>query len=102
MWSLFQNCVLQLTHNVFPQYHRRLFVLDTQIAHLDTVTIVNFAAWMARQYDSALKKKRKAENALVEYGIEEKELEKEWNAQIEHQTRKAPGKWLDSFPKMIS
>jgi hypothetical protein len=74
------------------QHHRRLFVLDTQVRHMQRESLRMLGKWMARKIRQCHERRqdcqRRLEQALAKAGVAENDLRTEWKAQIEAQTQK--------------
>lgn len=74
------------------QFNQRLFVLDTQIRHLDIKSLHGFGHWLHRRWIHCQEKKNEALDKLQDLDLDEDMLRAEWKAQIVHQTRPSPRK----------
>ncbi|KAJ8581958.1 hypothetical protein M405DRAFT_868243 [Rhizopogon salebrosus TDB-379] len=72
------------------QFNQRLFVLDTQICHLDINSLHGFGHWLHRRWIHCQAKKNEALDKLQDLDLDEDMLRAEWKAQIVHQTRPSP------------
>ncbi|KAG1727336.1 hypothetical protein EDB19DRAFT_1897559 [Suillus lakei] len=87
LWSSLKQLIPPLRVSGFNQ---RLFVLDTQIRHLDTRSLQGFGHWLHRRWIHCQTKKNAALDNLQDLDPDEDMLHAEWKAQIAHQTRPAP------------
>ncbi|KZS99491.1 uncharacterized protein LAESUDRAFT_667904, partial [Laetiporus sulphureus 93-53] len=71
-------------------YHQRLFVLDTQVKHLDEQSLARLGHWLGRKWIQCHDKKLVAQNDLAACRINEHVLREEWKAQVKEQTKPAP------------
>ncbi|KII82649.1 hypothetical protein PLICRDRAFT_66933, partial [Plicaturopsis crispa FD-325 SS-3] len=71
-------------------YHQRLFVLDTQVKHLDEKSLHGMGLWLSRRWVHCQRKKSDAVDLLKKCGIDDDVLRREWRAQVEEQTKPAP------------
>ncbi|KII83000.1 hypothetical protein PLICRDRAFT_76994, partial [Plicaturopsis crispa FD-325 SS-3] len=71
-------------------YHQRLYVLDTQVKHLDDKSLHGLGGWLSRRWLHCQKKKEDAQVRLEGVDIADETLRREWEAQVEEQTRPAP------------
>jgi hypothetical protein len=78
------------------QCHRRLFVLDSQMEHLDNASLPILAKWLARRYLLCLKRQNVAEESLKQCKVALEVLEKEWADQIDAQLAKLPRKYVSA------
>jgi hypothetical protein len=76
------------------KYFQRLFILDTQIKHLDQKSLEGLGNWLRRRWYHCQSKKAAAEAELQKLGIPEQELRSQWAAQIAEQTKAAPRKFF--------
>ncbi|KDQ05460.1 hypothetical protein BOTBODRAFT_122795, partial [Botryobasidium botryosum FD-172 SS1] len=86
-WSALQALIPSLRVSGF---HRRLFVIDCRLDHLDTKSLMRLALWIARQYKGCRKRLSVANAGLHNSGVPVSELLMEWKAQITTQTQKSP------------
>ncbi|OAX31014.1 hypothetical protein K503DRAFT_794986 [Rhizopogon vinicolor AM-OR11-026] len=84
LWSSLKQLIPPLHVSGFNQ---RLFVLDTQIRHLDIKSLHGFGHWLHRHWIHCQTKKNEALNKLQDLDLNEDMLHAEWKAQIVHQTR---------------
>jgi hypothetical protein len=75
------------------QYFQRLFMLDTQIKHLDQKSLENLGHWLRRRWYYFQRKKADVIAEMQRLGIPEGELRAEWAAQVREQTKPAPRKY---------
>ncbi|KAL6297842.1 hypothetical protein BKA93DRAFT_820642 [Sparassis latifolia] len=71
-------------------YHQRLFVLDTQVKHLDQQSTFSLGLWLRKKWSQCQAKKHLAAEALSQCGVDDDELCEEWAAQVCEQTKPAP------------
>ncbi|KII82995.1 hypothetical protein PLICRDRAFT_119974 [Plicaturopsis crispa FD-325 SS-3] len=71
-------------------YHQRLFVLDTQVKYLDDKSLHGLGLWLARRWLHCQRKKSDATQRLRDCGISDDVLRREWDAQVNEQTKPAP------------
>jgi hypothetical protein len=74
-------------HSSLEQYYQRLFVLDTQIQHLDQKSLHGFGQWLYRRWHYCQTKKRDAEAILQECRVREDVLRAQWADQLKEQTK---------------
>ncbi|KDQ13386.1 hypothetical protein BOTBODRAFT_111622 [Botryobasidium botryosum FD-172 SS1] len=86
-WSALQALIPSLRVSGF---HRRLFVIDCRLDHLDTKSLMRLALWISRQYKACRKRLSVATAGLYNSGVPVSELLLEWKAQIATQTQKSP------------
>ncbi|KAG2158535.1 uncharacterized protein EDB93DRAFT_1237909 [Suillus bovinus] len=89
LWSALKHLIAPLRVSGF---HQRLFVLDTQVQHLDDKNLVLFGSWLSRRWNNCAKKKSNAMQALRELSVDETPVRQQWKLQVEHQTRPLPCK----------
>ena len=65
-------------------------VLDEQVKHLDSQSLTNLGAWLARRRKNCRIKRAEAEQWLRESGVDEVVLRAQWAAQVVSQTRPLP------------
>ncbi|KAG1738078.1 uncharacterized protein EDB91DRAFT_1237789 [Suillus paluster] len=87
LWSSLKQLIPPLRVSGFNQ---RLFVLDTQIRHLDARLLQGFGHWLHRRWIHCQTKKNVALDNLQDLDLNKDMLCAEWKAQIAHQTRPAP------------
>jgi hypothetical protein len=73
-----------------PLYYRRLLILDTQVKHLDEVSLQRLGQWLYQKWVKCWSKKNEAMDELAELGLSYDLLRKEWAAQVKEQTKLAP------------
>ncbi|EIN07536.1 hypothetical protein PUNSTDRAFT_33090, partial [Punctularia strigosozonata HHB-11173 SS5] len=83
-WSAIDHLVAVLRVSGF---HQRLYVIDTQIHHLDAVQRRSLGDWLANKYFACRSRAIVAERGLVKCGKSMATLRKEWDAQKAAQTR---------------
>ncbi|KAG2087443.1 uncharacterized protein F5147DRAFT_748525 [Suillus discolor] len=66
--------------------NQQLFVLNTQIRHLDSKSLQGFGHWLHRCWIHCQSKKNDALDRLHELELDENMLRVEWKAQVDHQT----------------
>ena len=74
------------------QYHRRLFVLDMQLVHMNMVNFYSLGKWWFRKMSRAMEKHLKAQEELNSCGVDIKVLRTEWATQLRDVTEAAPCK----------
>ncbi|KAG1819999.1 hypothetical protein EV424DRAFT_1472573 [Suillus variegatus] len=87
LWSFLKPLIPSLRVSGFNQ---RLFVLDTQIRHLDSKSLQGFGHWLHRRWIHCQTKKNGALDSLHDLQVDEDMLRVEWKAQVDHQTKPAP------------
>ncbi|KAG2030262.1 hypothetical protein BDR03DRAFT_936700 [Suillus americanus] len=87
LWSFLKPLIPSLRVSGFNQ---RLFVLDTQIRHLDSKSLQGFGHWLHRRWIHCQMKKNSALDSLHDLQVDEDMLRVEWKAQVDHQMRPAP------------
>ncbi|GBE78980.1 hypothetical protein SCP_0201770 [Sparassis crispa] len=97
-WSAIRKLIPSLR---VSRYHQRLFVLDTQVKHLDEESMSGLGHWLFRKWSVCQSKKCAAIDALQMLGIEEDVLRAEWVAQVEEQMKPAPRRSRDKGKRAI-
>ena len=75
---------------ILVKYHRQLFILDRQLAHMHAISIRGLGMWLARRYQSTRKRLETSLVGLKGCGVLVEELRNEWRNQMETQTQKVP------------
>ncbi|KAG2341701.1 hypothetical protein BDR05DRAFT_976848 [Suillus weaverae] len=71
-------------------FNQQLFVLDTQIHHLDSKSLQGFGHWLHRHWIHCQMKKNSALDSLHDLQVDEHMLRVEWKAQVDHQMKPTP------------
>ncbi|OAX31616.1 hypothetical protein K503DRAFT_794925 [Rhizopogon vinicolor AM-OR11-026] len=79
LWSSLKQLIPPLRVSGFNQH---LFVLDTQICHLDIKSLHGFGHWLHQRWIHCQTKKNEALNKLQDLDLDEDMLHAEWKAQI--------------------
>ncbi|KAG2079604.1 uncharacterized protein F5147DRAFT_749512 [Suillus discolor] len=79
LWSALKHLIAPLHISGF---HQQLFVLNTQVRHLDNKNLSLYGNWLNRRWNNCVKKKSTAAQALRELS--------EWKLQVEYQTKPLP------------
>ncbi|KAG2122530.1 hypothetical protein BD769DRAFT_1629198 [Suillus cothurnatus] len=87
LWSFLKPLIPSLRVSGSNQ---RLFVLDTQIRHLDSKSLQGFGHWLHRRWIHCQSKKNDVLDRLHALELDENMLRVEWKAQVDHQTRPTP------------
>ncbi|KAG1778076.1 hypothetical protein EV702DRAFT_1179091 [Suillus placidus] len=87
LWSFLKPLIPSLRVSGFNQ---RLFVLDTQIHHLDLKSLQGFGHWLHWHWIHRQTKKNSALDSLHDLQVDEHMLRVEWKAQVDHQMKPAP------------
>ncbi|KAG1764398.1 hypothetical protein EV702DRAFT_1182598 [Suillus placidus] len=82
LWSFLKPLIPSLRVSGFNQ---RLFVLNTQIRHLDSKSLQGFGHWLHRRWIHCQSKKHDALDRLHALELDENALRVEWKAQVDHQ-----------------
>ncbi|KAG6913255.1 hypothetical protein DXG01_008367 [Tephrocybe rancida] len=80
-------------------YHQRLYTLNCQVDHAQSKILENLGAWLLRRSQHAFSKQKAAEEVLWKCGKPEIDLQAEWKAQVETQTKPLPRK--DAVKELI-
>jgi hypothetical protein len=83
------HIILRILH-LPMKFNQRLFVLDTQIRHLDSKSLQGFGHWLHRRWIHCQTKKNGALDSLHDLEVDEHMLHIEWKAQVDHQMKPAP------------
>ncbi|KAG1809553.1 hypothetical protein EV424DRAFT_1473854 [Suillus variegatus] len=89
LWSALKHLIAPLRVSGF---HQRLFVLNTQVRHLDDKNLSLYGNWLIRRWNNCVKKKSTAIQALRELSVDEICVRQEWKSQVEYQTKPLPCK----------
>ncbi|KAG1846464.1 hypothetical protein F4604DRAFT_1884172 [Suillus subluteus] len=87
LWSALKHLIALLRVSGF---HQRLFVLNTQVQHLDDKNLSLYGNWLIRRWNNCVKKKSTATQALRELSVDEICVRQEWKSQVEYQTKPLP------------
>ena len=71
----------------FAQYYYRLYTLDSQVRHLDDVSLLHFGHWLSRKWMKCQERRLIAVSELEKLNIPEKVLRSEWQAQVREQMK---------------
>ncbi|KAG2109214.1 hypothetical protein DEU56DRAFT_874510 [Suillus clintonianus] len=99
LWSFLKPLIPSLRVSGFNQ---RLFVLDTQIRHLDSKSLQGFGHWLHRRWIHCQSKKNDALDRLHALELDENALRVEWKAQVDHQTRPTPRQSRNKAAEVIT
>ncbi|KAG1860952.1 hypothetical protein F4604DRAFT_1882527 [Suillus subluteus] len=99
LWSFLKPLIPSLRISGFNQ---RLFVLDTQIRHLDSKSLQGFGHWLHRRWIHCQSKKHDALDHLHALELDENALRVEWKAQVDHQTRPTPRQSRNKAAEVIT
>ncbi|KAG0703204.1 hypothetical protein DFH29DRAFT_981988 [Suillus ampliporus] len=83
-------------------FNQRLFVLDTQIRHLDSKSLQGFGHWLHRRWIHCQTKKNGALDSLHDLQVDEDTLRVEWKAQVDHQTKPTPRQSRNKVAEVIT
>ncbi|KAG1854229.1 hypothetical protein F4604DRAFT_1883345 [Suillus subluteus] len=86
LWSFLKPLISSLRVSGFNE---RLFVLDTQIRHLDSKSLQGFRHWLHQCWIHCQSKKNDVLDRLHALELDENALHVEWKAQVDHQMNKA-------------
>ncbi|GBE84718.1 hypothetical protein SCP_0606980 [Sparassis crispa] len=86
-WSAIRKLIPSLQ---VSGYHQWLFTLDTQVWHLDDVSLHALGHWIVKKWDQCQSKKHTTLEELAQCGVPTEILRAQWNAQIVEQTKPAP------------
>ena len=67
-------------------------MLDLQVHYLNDLGLSKLGSWLHKRNKDCFECLRLAEEELHKLGIPSDDLEREWNAQIEYQTKPLPRK----------
>ncbi|KAG1845352.1 hypothetical protein F4604DRAFT_1884323 [Suillus subluteus] len=99
LWSFLKPLIPSLCISGFNQ---RLFVLDTQIRHLDSKSLQGFGHWLHRRWIHCQSKKHDALDRLHALELDENALRVEWKAQVDHQTQPTPRQSRNKAAEVIT
>ncbi|KAG1896097.1 uncharacterized protein F5891DRAFT_1130422 [Suillus fuscotomentosus] len=99
LWSFLKPLIPSLCVSGFNQ---RLFVLDTQIRHLDSKSLQGFGHWLHRHWIHCQIKKNGALDSLHDLQVDEHMLRVEWKAQVDYQTKPAPRQSRNKAAEVIT
>jgi hypothetical protein len=74
------------------QHHRRLFVINQKLRHMNEQNFEGLGAWWAQKMLRAQEKLTGAIEVLHTLNLDEEGLQLQWQAQRDSVTRKNPGK----------
>ncbi|KZT31656.1 hypothetical protein SISSUDRAFT_994830 [Sistotremastrum suecicum HHB10207 ss-3] len=83
-WSVIKHLIPGLR---VSGHHRRLYVLDTQVVHIQRKAFDNLGHWLARKYHLCLKAQTEAEEIIANCGYDVETLRRQWAKQVAHQTK---------------
>ncbi|KAG2031955.1 hypothetical protein BDR03DRAFT_936175 [Suillus americanus] len=99
LWSALKHLIALLHVSGF---HQRLFVLNTQVQHLDEKNLSLYGNWLIQGWNNCIKKKSTAMQALRELSVDEICVRQEWQSQVEYQTKPLPRRLKTNNDKEIS
>jgi hypothetical protein len=79
------------------QYHRRLFIINQKLAHMNQQNFTNLGAWWAQKMSRAQEKLIAAVEVFLSLGLDEPYLRNQWHLQQDAVTRVNPGMSLLSY-----
>lgn len=86
------SCVMFLQDlSLSLQYHRRLFIINQKLAHMNEQNFKNLGAWWAQKMSRAQEKLTAAVEVFLSLDLEEPYLRDQWHAQHDSVTRNNPG-----------
>lgn len=91
-------CSISLTQR---QYHRRLFILDQRLAHLNQVNLFLLGKWWRRKKESLERKQTQALGDLKQCGVSLVGLRTQWLRQQFDVTAKLPSMLLFIGPHRL-
>ncbi|KAI0337661.1 hypothetical protein BDW22DRAFT_1339467, partial [Trametopsis cervina] len=97
-WSMIRKLIPMLRTS---SHHQRLFLLDTQVHHIDGQALSSMGSWLSRKWKQCQTHKLKASEFLRDCGVAEDTLCEQWDAQVEAQTRLAPRRSRNQGKKTI-
>lgn len=87
-WGEFFLCLSYfINKESLKQYFQRLYILDSQVQHLDSLSELGFGHWLSRKWVKCQERKQKALTDLRRCNIPEEVLRSEWKAQVAEQTK---------------
>jgi hypothetical protein len=93
LWSMSNlvHCDVSVHISLNLQYHRRLFIINQKLAHMNEQNFMNLGAWWAQKMSRAQEKLTAAVEVFVSLDLEEPYLRNQWHAQHHAMTRANPG-----------
>ncbi|KDQ13392.1 hypothetical protein BOTBODRAFT_133638, partial [Botryobasidium botryosum FD-172 SS1] len=98
-WSSIRGLIASLR---VSGHYRRLFVLNTQVMHLQMASNHRLGLWLARRYRATQKRFDGASTRFEKCGIGEDDLRAQWELQIETQLKKSPRQSKNAADKAIA
>ncbi|KAG1744527.1 uncharacterized protein EDB91DRAFT_1236494 [Suillus paluster] len=99
LWSFLKPLIPSLCVSGFNQ---RLFILNTQIRHLDSKSLQGFGHWLHWRWIHCQTKKNSALDSLHDLEVDKHMLRVEWKAQVDHQTKPAPRQSRNKAAEVIT
>ena len=84
--------VEELVIYFFPQFHRRIHILNQHIDYMNWNNFVNLGSWLRRKLDALLLKRNTASISVESSGLSELALSLEWGALKDNSIQHAPSK----------
>ena len=72
------------------QFHKRLYLIDTQVKHCDKISLNGLARWLSRKWYHCLEKQESAVQGLSKLGLSQEFLRAQWSDQVKVQTAPSP------------
>jgi hypothetical protein len=69
------------------KFHRRLLILDNRVEHMEKESFRTLGSWLLRRWKAMQKRRSEAQAAESASAVSVTELEGEWAAQVESQTK---------------
>jgi hypothetical protein len=76
--------------NTSLQPHRRLYILNLQLAHLNQQSLFQLGKWYAKKRTALDNKKADASTCLAANSVSQLGLRSQWQMQVANVTQKAP------------
>jgi hypothetical protein len=75
-------------------------MIDHQVDHIHSKSLVQLGDWMAKQYKRSVKTKYESELIIQNCGINSEILEAEWKAQVYAQTKPMTGEYILPYSRV--
>ncbi|KAH9828839.1 uncharacterized protein C8Q71DRAFT_859379 [Rhodofomes roseus] len=86
-WSSIQRLIPSLR---VSGYHQRLFVIDTQVKHIEEQSLRRLGRWLRRKWYQCQDKLATARREVEQSGVSSEQLRAEWELQVQAQTKPPP------------
>jgi hypothetical protein len=82
---------VSILYLITMQYHRRLFIINQKLAHMNEQNFINLGAWWAQKMSRAQEKLMAAVEVFLGLDLPEPFLRNQWGAQCDAVTKQNPG-----------